>query len=112
MLEKYGYEKYQGNIKYADLGKFRIGCRYDAVDGNTIIENKNSDQIRRSHIIQVALYAISSNGKYDKAKIIFNKGEFVLSEQELALECEKVREMARRLWDVLVSDHWVDIFKE
>jgi hypothetical protein len=112
MLGKYGYEKYDGETEYANLGKFKIGCRYDAVDGTTIIENKNTDCVRQSHIIQVALYAISSNGKYDKAKIIFNNGLYELSEEELASECEKVKDIAQKLWDVIVSDAWLDIFND
>lgn len=84
----------------------------DAVDGTTIIENKNTDRLRQSHIIQVALYAISSNGKYDTAKIIFNNGVYELSKEELALECEKVKDISQKLWNVLVSDEWLDIFND
>lgn len=112
MLGKYGYEKYNGETEYATIDKFKIGCRYDAVDGTTIIENKNTDRIRQSHIIQVALYAISSNGKYNTAKIIFNNGVYELSKEELGLECQRVKDISRKLWDVLVSDDWLDIFND
>jgi len=112
MLERYGYEVYQGKMEYANLGKFKIGCRYDAVDGTTIIENKNTDHIEQSHVFQVALYAISSNGKYNNAKIIFNKGEYILSEKQLKLECEKVQKIAQRLWDAITAEDWLDIFKD
>lgn len=112
MLGKYGYEKYNGKTEYVNLGKFKIGCRYDAVDGTTIIENKNTDRIRQSHIIQVALYVISSNGKYNTAKIIFNNGVYELSKEQLGLECQRVKDISRKLWDVLVSDDWLDIFND